>query len=289
MRTPLGIEELHGGAGLQDRRTVELRLSCRGNSRRDGRACGASVISAECPRRTGDPPLWCAQNRRLRRQGTMADKATPHFHNEPGVAVIYVGRGSSCASARRRRSTIRMSSSTWATTTEIICSYCSTLFKYDPALKRAARRRPPPACWVGDPAAVSQRNRAEVTASRSPIVGAGIGGLTAALALSAGTGIQSPCRAAHRASARSAPGSSSRRTRAASSSISASAGRCAASRRSRTGSSIRSIGSGAARSARSRSAASCASASARPTGSCTGRTCRRSSSTPCAPSRTSAC
>ena len=79
----------------------------------------------------------------------MADKATPHFHNDPGVAVIHVGsREFMCigASPPHDHPHVFLDMGDEA---EIICSYCSTLFKYDPALGSQEAR--PAAClWVGD-------------------------------------------------------------------------------------------------------------------------------------------
>ena len=79
----------------------------------------------------------------------MADKGTPHFHNEPGVPVIHVGaKEFMCIGALppldHPHIFLDMGSDT-----EIICSYCSTLFRYDPSLKHGAAR-PPECVWVAD-------------------------------------------------------------------------------------------------------------------------------------------
>jgi uncharacterized Zn-finger protein len=65
----------------------------------------------------------------------MADHGAPHFHNEPGVAVIHVGaKEFMCVGAKppfdHPHVFLDMGSDN-----EIICPYCSTLFRHDPALK----------------------------------------------------------------------------------------------------------------------------------------------------------
>ncbi len=65
----------------------------------------------------------------------MADKAVPHFHNQAGVTVIAVGsKEFMCIGALppfdHPHVFLDMGSDS-----EIICQYCSTLFRYDPRLK----------------------------------------------------------------------------------------------------------------------------------------------------------
>lgn len=65
----------------------------------------------------------------------MAETGVPHFHNEPGVAVIHVGsREFMCIGAKppfdHPHVFLDMGSDT-----EIICPYCSTLYRFDAALK----------------------------------------------------------------------------------------------------------------------------------------------------------
>lgn len=65
----------------------------------------------------------------------MADHGVPHFHNDPGVAVIHVGaREFMCIGAKppfdHPHVFLDMGSDD-----EIVCPYCSTLFKYQPTLK----------------------------------------------------------------------------------------------------------------------------------------------------------
>ncbi len=68
----------------------------------------------------------------------MAAKGVPHFHNEPGVPVIRVNaREIMCIGALppldHPHVFLDMGSEN-----EVICGYCSTLFRYDPGLKEGA-------------------------------------------------------------------------------------------------------------------------------------------------------
>jgi uncharacterized Zn-finger protein len=79
----------------------------------------------------------------------MADKGTPHFHNEPGVRVIHVGmKEFMCIGAKppldHPHIFIDMGYDT-----ETVCSYCSTLFRYDPSLG-PNEARPPECVWEED-------------------------------------------------------------------------------------------------------------------------------------------
>lgn len=68
----------------------------------------------------------------------MAAHAMPHFHNEPGATVIHVGaREFMCIGALppfdHPHIFIDMGDAD-----EIVCSYCSTLFRYKPSLPAGA-------------------------------------------------------------------------------------------------------------------------------------------------------
>lgn len=68
----------------------------------------------------------------------MADHGTPHFQNDAGVAVIEVGSHEfMCIGARppfdHPHIFIDMGGEN-----EAVCSYCSTLYRYNPALKAGA-------------------------------------------------------------------------------------------------------------------------------------------------------
>ncbi|HEY8383778.1 MAG TPA: zinc-finger domain-containing protein [Microvirga sp.] len=79
----------------------------------------------------------------------MADKGTPHFHNEPGVSAIHVGsKEFMCIGALPPLDHPHVFLD-MGYDTEIVCSYCSTLFKYDPSLK-TDEARPPEAKWEED-------------------------------------------------------------------------------------------------------------------------------------------
>jgi uncharacterized Zn-finger protein len=76
----------------------------------------------------------------------MADKGTPHFHNGPGVAVIEIGaREFMCIGALppfdHPHIFLDMGDDR-----EIICSYCSTLYRFDPSLHGDAAR-PAECAW----------------------------------------------------------------------------------------------------------------------------------------------
>lgn len=65
----------------------------------------------------------------------MADKGIPHFHNDPGVAVVHIGaKKFQCVGARppfdHPHVFLDMGEDN-----EIVCPYCSTLYKYRPGLK----------------------------------------------------------------------------------------------------------------------------------------------------------
>ena len=70
----------------------------------------------------------------------MADNIVPHFHNDPGVAVVEIGaKEFKCVGARPPHDHPHVYLD-MGDQTEIICPYCSTLFRYDPKLSpRAAR------------------------------------------------------------------------------------------------------------------------------------------------------
>ncbi|CAM5183987.1 hypothetical protein ARD30_12430 [Bosea thiooxidans] len=76
----------------------------------------------------------------------MAATGIPHFHNDPGVAVVHVGTHEfMCIGAKppfdHPHVFLDMGSDN-----EIVCPYCSTLFKYEPSLKGAACN-PPECAW----------------------------------------------------------------------------------------------------------------------------------------------
>ena len=70
----------------------------------------------------------------------MADHVVPHFHNDAGVPVIEIGaKEFMCVGAMppfdHPHVFLDMGDEN-----ETVCPYCSTLFRYDPALPRGAAR-----------------------------------------------------------------------------------------------------------------------------------------------------
>lgn len=64
----------------------------------------------------------------------MADYVVPHFHNEPGVPVIEIGaREFMCVGARPPMDHPHIFCD-MGDDDEIICGYCSTLYRYNRAL-----------------------------------------------------------------------------------------------------------------------------------------------------------
>ena len=89
----------------------------------------------------------------------MADHVVPHFHNDPGVPVIEIGaKEFMCVGATPPFDHPHIFCD-MGDDNEIICSYCSTLYRYDPKLDPHAarpaecawrRRRPPEPRCQGD-------------------------------------------------------------------------------------------------------------------------------------------
>jgi uncharacterized Zn-finger protein len=81
----------------------------------------------------------------------MADSIVPHFHNDAGVPVIEIGAHElQCVGAKppfdHPHVYLDMGGEN-----EIICPYCSTLYRYNPAL--APNESRPPECALTDQAA----------------------------------------------------------------------------------------------------------------------------------------
>jgi uncharacterized Zn-finger protein len=70
----------------------------------------------------------------------MAGHVVPHFHNEPGVPVIEIGaKEFMCIGALPPNDHPHIFCD-MGDDEEIICSYCSTLYRYDPELDAHAAR-----------------------------------------------------------------------------------------------------------------------------------------------------
>ena len=81
----------------------------------------------------------------------MADKGVPHFHNNPGVPVVRIGsKEFMCEGATSPYDHPHVYLDL-GDADEIVCPYCSTLYRYDPSLKAGASV--PPECVVVETAA----------------------------------------------------------------------------------------------------------------------------------------
>jgi uncharacterized Zn-finger protein len=83
--------------------------------------------------------------------GNMADAIVPHFHNDPGVAVVHIGaREFKCVGARPPHDHPHVYLD-MGEHDEIICPYCSTLYRHDNKLAAGAAR--PAECALAGKAA----------------------------------------------------------------------------------------------------------------------------------------
>jgi uncharacterized Zn-finger protein len=81
----------------------------------------------------------------------MADKVVPHFHNDTGLPMIEIGaREFMCVGARPPFDHPHVFLDMGAED-EIICPYCSTLYRHDPGLGSSESR--PAECALREPAA----------------------------------------------------------------------------------------------------------------------------------------
>ncbi len=83
-------------------------------------------------------------------EAAMADHVVPHFHNDPGVPVIEIGaREFMCVGAKppfdHPHVFLDMGDES-----EVICPYCSTLYRFDASLDSHSAR--PAACALPDAA-----------------------------------------------------------------------------------------------------------------------------------------
>src|SRR5437870_13644793 len=82
--------------------------------------------------------------RALAADRTMADNIVPHFHNTPGVPVIEIGAKEFMCVGELPPFDHPHVFLDMGDASEIICPYCSTLFRYDPTLDAHTAR--PPEC-----------------------------------------------------------------------------------------------------------------------------------------------
>jgi uncharacterized Zn-finger protein len=85
---------------------------------------------------------------RTKATDSMADKVVPHFHNTPGVAVIEIGAHEFMCEGEVAPFDHPHVYLDMGDATEIICPYCSTLFRLDPTLDPHAAR--PAECALAD-------------------------------------------------------------------------------------------------------------------------------------------
>jgi uncharacterized Zn-finger protein len=78
----------------------------------------------------------------------MTEMIVPHFHNDPGVSVIEIGaREFMCVGASPPLDHPHVYLDMGGDT-ELICPYCSTLYRFDPTL--SPRQARPPECALPD-------------------------------------------------------------------------------------------------------------------------------------------
>ncbi len=76
----------------------------------------------------------------------MVDKAVPHFHNDPGVPIVRIGSHEfMCEGASPPHDHPHVYLDL-GDSNEIVCPYCSTLYRFDQSLKFGASQ--PPECAV---------------------------------------------------------------------------------------------------------------------------------------------
>jgi len=78
----------------------------------------------------------------------MADRIVPHFHNDPGVAVIEIGAKEFMCVGEPPPFDHPHVFLDVGGGDEIICPYCSTLYRFDATLAADAAR--PPECALRD-------------------------------------------------------------------------------------------------------------------------------------------
>jgi uncharacterized Zn-finger protein len=84
--------------------------------------------------------IGCISDNTRSKKVFMADHVVPHFHNDPGVPVIEIGaREFKCVGARPPNDHPHIFCD-MGDDDEIICSYCSTLYRYNPELDPHAAR-----------------------------------------------------------------------------------------------------------------------------------------------------
>ena len=114
---------------------------------------GPAALAAGLFRRGSGAPIHgirvlALPGQRTERTDSMADRVVPHFHNTPGVAVIEIGAREFMCEGEVAPFDHPHVYLDMGDATEIICPYCSTLFRHDPSLDPHAAR--PPECALAD-------------------------------------------------------------------------------------------------------------------------------------------
>src|SRR5262245_13632395 len=102
----------------------------------------ARASTAGQPHRGANPSIAGSPRDKQVAQRTkdMADRIVPHFHNTPGVAVIEIGAKEFMCEGELAPFDHPHVFLDMGDANEIICPYCSTLFRHDPTLDPHAAR-----------------------------------------------------------------------------------------------------------------------------------------------------
>jgi uncharacterized Zn-finger protein len=108
------------------------------------------AFAAFSPRLVDFPPvIWCVRHHQQAIK-TMTENIVPHFHNDVGVAEIEIGaKEFMCIGAMPPFDHPHVFCD-MGDDNEYVCPYCSTLYRYNPALK-ANEARPPECALKSEP------------------------------------------------------------------------------------------------------------------------------------------
>jgi uncharacterized Zn-finger protein len=95
---------------------------------------------------SGEVPVGA--ERGPKRNTGMSESVVPHFHNTSGVPMIEIGAREFMCVGEKPPFDHPHVFLDMGDATEMICPYCSTLFRYDPSLAPMAAR--PPECALHD-------------------------------------------------------------------------------------------------------------------------------------------
>jgi uncharacterized Zn-finger protein len=134
------------GAAQRQKTSIRPWISVAGlgidGARRYGGALPAAAAATQIRDRSADEGLSGPKD--------MADRIVPHFHNTPGVAVIEIGAKEFMCEGELAPFDHPHVFLDMGDANEIICPYCSTLFRHDPTLDPHAAR--PPECALPESA-----------------------------------------------------------------------------------------------------------------------------------------